>query len=144
MGILSWWRPTPPPVPTWSDEKLGTLTWDEDEGGWVGKKEDLPFSISRIREKSATPAPGLVDYAGRVLGDPNWRVKHLEDAKQRAIDEFGEAYGPEIRALDYRYMSFYSRKTGPAIIANVGEGPQHRSWRIEFDGERCEGLGFDT
>jgi hypothetical protein len=32
----------------------------------------------------------------------------------------------------------------PAIFADVGDGQSGRSWRLEFDRDRCEGLDFDN
>lgn len=127
----------------WTDEVLGTLIWNDDEGGWVGTHAGTAFAISSIRTADrCEPAPELIAYAKRVLGNPAWRTECLEAAKLAAIAECG-AYEPEIRALKYEFIDFYNRETGPAIIADVGEG-LGRWWRIEFDGERCEGLGFDT
>jgi hypothetical protein len=144
MRLLSWLRRSPPPVETLADGLLGTLTWSDDEAGWVGESGGLAFSLARIRTADERPAPELLDYAKRVLGDPSWREIALDEAKRVAIAEYGPHYEPEIQALQYRQIQFYHRKTGPAIIADVGDGPRDRSWRIEFDGERCEGLGFDT
>jgi hypothetical protein len=119
------------------------MAWSDDEEGWVGEHGGLAFSISPIRTvETSRPAPELLAYAKRVLGDPAWRARTLEEAKQAAITKYGTL--PEIRSLQYRHINFYNRKTGPAIIADVGEGACDRSWRIEFDGDRCEGLGFDT
>lgn len=145
MGLFSWLRPLPPPVQSWTDDELGTMTWSDDEESWVGEHGSLAFSISRIRTvETSSPAPELLAYAKRVLGDSTWRAKTLEEAKHAAIANYGAFYEPEIRSLQYRHFNFYNRKTGPAIIADVGEGPRDRCWRIEFDGDRCEGLGFDT
>ena len=136
--------PASPPVPVWKDEELGTITWNDEEGAWVGHSAGVAFAISPIRTADKSkPASELLAYAKRVLGNSEWRAQCLDLAKQTAIAEYGASYEPEIRALKYEFIDFYNRETGPAIIADVGEG-RGRWWRIEFDGERCEGLGFDT
>jgi hypothetical protein len=138
-------RPASPPVPVWLDEELGTLTWNDEEGGWVGEQAGITFAISPIRTADKSkPSPELLAYAKRVLANSAWRTESLEAAKLSAIAEHGASYEPEIRSLAYEFIDFYNREVGPAIIADVGEGPSGRWWRIEFDGERCEGLGFDT
>jgi hypothetical protein len=138
-------EPTAPPVPIWTDQDLGTLAWSDDEAGWVGEHAGIAFAISRIRTADPSrPSPELIAYAKRVLGDTAWRAQCLAAAKQVAIAAYGAPYEAEILSLEYQFIDFYNRETGPAIIADMGEGPRDRWWRIEFDGERCEGLGFDT
>jgi hypothetical protein len=137
--------PASTPVLVWSDEDLGTLSWSDDEGGWVGEHAGVAFSISSIRTPDKSePSRELLAYAKRVLRSPMWRTQCLEVAKLAAIAEYGASSAAEIRGLKYEFIDFYNRETGPAIIADIGKGPSGRWWRIEFDGERCEGLGFDT
>ena len=137
--------PASPPIPVWTDEALGTITWNDEEGGWVGEYAGIAFSISPIRTPDKSkPSLELLAYAKRVLGNPEFRTQCLDLAKQAAIADHGASYESEIRSLKYEFIDFYNRETGPAIIADVGNGSTGRWWRIEFDGERCEGLGFDT
>jgi hypothetical protein len=138
-------RPASTPVPVFSDGDLGNLTWNDDEGGWVGEHAGIAFAISSIRTADRSqPSPELLAYAKRILGNSTWRTQCLEMAKLAAIGEYDASCEAEIRALKYEFIDFYNRETGPAIIADIGKGPSGRWWRIEFDGERCEGLGFDT
>src|SRR5688500_10564556 len=136
--------PASAPVPVSRDDELGTLTWNDEEGAWVGEYAGIAFGISPIRTADKSmPSSELLAYAKRVLGNSEWRSQCLDLAKLAAIAEYGASYEPEIRALKYEFIDFYNRETGPAIIADVGEG-RGRWWRVEVDGERCEVLGFDT
>ena len=65
MGMFSWLQQSSVPVAVWQDEHVGTLTWSDEEDGWIGSHAGLSFCISRIRESSSSPAPALLAYAKR-------------------------------------------------------------------------------
>ena len=143
MGLLDWLTGGGvSPKPEVQDEVLGSLTWSDDEDGWLGNASGLSFSLGY--SKAEVPAESLVAYARELLATPEWLITELEAAKVRQRDEFGANYEPELRELRYELVAIYQHKGNNRVIASLGPGRDHRAWRIEFSGRKCEGIGFDS
>ena len=41
-------------------------------------------------------------------------------------------------------LGFWKSESGMGCFVELIGGEPERSWRVEFDGQRCAGFGFDT
>ena len=143
MGLFDWLTGGGVrPKPEFQDEVLGTLTWSDDEDGWMGTASGFKFSLGY--GSGDMPAESLVAYARELLATPEWLIQGLEAAKVRQHDEFGAQYEAELKELRYELVAIYQHKGNNRVIASLGPGRDHRAWRIEFSGRKCEGIGFDS
>jgi len=131
------------PLPVVDDPQFGHMEWSEDDEAWIGAYRGLRFALAYDRK--ATPTAPLLAYAQEVLNDPEWLQRTLEEGKNRWASKGSPAIKAEIAALRFGLIYFSIHKhRGPYIFAILEGGGIDRSWRIEYHGRRCDGLGFDT
>lgn len=121
---------------------LGILRYDYEQNAWVGRIEERSFGLSS--RKGDQPSPMLVDYAVEALKAPGWLNAETDIARRAAIGEYPKEAAEEISQLSLGFILFYQRKEACRLIADLEGGRDFRSWRIEFRGRACEGIGFDT
>jgi hypothetical protein len=125
------------------DPLLGTLTWSADDESWLGIYGDQSFSLGF--QGSRAPSQELRAYALQVLGAPDWLDRTLSQAKALATTNYTTFYTAETASLRFGTIHFYrDSKRGPCAIAALVGGRDCRSWRIEYSGLTCEGIGFDS
>lgn len=144
---MSWWSwlfgpRGPEPVSRVDDPVFGSLVWSDDDEAWVGEYGGYCIAISY--SGAAEPAPDLLAYAREFLGvDGAAFTRNLAVARKAHAHEFKQ-WASEFAGLQAEMLSFIVSKRGMLCFVNLGEGERDRSWRVEFDGIRCEGFGFDT
>lgn len=129
------------PVASLEHPILGGLLWDPVEKEWRGSYNGFVFSIPRYRQ--TTPDIELLDYAVDLLGRKPHLLDDLECEKQRWIGRYPDT-ADEVLLLQFEEFALYKR--GDACLAFVMLAPEssRNSWRIEFAGHECMGLGFDS
>jgi hypothetical protein len=144
MGIFSrlWRRPSEPPVERVSDARLGELAWSPAEDGWVGVHSGVAIVLSR--SAGSSPTESLRDYAASFLDDQESLQGAFDEARRGAIAEYGPGLAAEIEGLSISLLNFFERKGRHRMIADLAGGHHDRSWRMEFTGRSCDGIGFDT
>ncbi len=131
------------PLPTVDDPQLGRMEWSKDDEAWLGTYRGLRFALAY--ERKAAPTPSLLSYAKEVLNDPRWLERTLEEEKKRWAAKVPPTVKDELAALKLGRIYFsIHRRRGRYIFALVDGGGDGRSWRIEYHGRQCDGLGFDT
>ena len=130
------------PLPVIDDPQLGRMAWSKDDEAWVGTHNGLHFALDYERE--ASPTPRLLGYAKEVLADPKWLMTSLEEEKKEWVPKIPPSAKDELAALKFGLISFSMHKNGGYIFAVDDGGGDNRSWRIEYHGRECDGLGFDT
>jgi hypothetical protein len=131
------------PSPVVDDPQLGRMEWSPDDEAWVGTSGVFRFALAY--ERKATPTLPLLCYAKEVLSDPGWLGGTLEEEKRRWASKIPPSTRSELAALKFGLIYFSIHKDrGPYIFAIVDGGGEDRSWRIEYHGRQCDGLGFDT
>src|SRR5579872_7423659 len=130
------------PEQTCSDDVLGPLQWSADDEAWFGEHQGRRFSLSY--ELTKTPQEELRVFAREFLSDLAWLDSTLDEAKRSAKDEFEKFYAGEIEGLRWGRIHFYRYKGQPRIIADLDGGKDDRTWRIEYSGRECDGIGFDS
>jgi len=130
------------PLPSIDDPQLGHMAWSKDDEAWVGTHGGMQFGLAYERE--AAPTPGLLAYAREVLADPNWLANTLEEEKKSWAPKVPPSVKTELAALRFGLVYFSMHKDHGYIFATVDGGGDNRSWRIEYHGRKCDGLGFDT
>lgn len=140
MGWKDWFRPKDTPQPI-SDPELGVLNWTAEEGGWTGEKNGVRFTVGD--EDDAVPPEDLREWAIQLLSDPSFLDESLASAISEA-PKYLQRFSEEMNELRYEHLYFSENSKGKYIFAVLGPGRADRCWRLEFDGERCLSIGFDT
>ena len=132
---------TPPPLDALSHPVLGVLRWSSPEKGWVGETSGLPFCLSH----HGTPEPTgeLLAYAETMLSPPTPLLEGLRHEKHSWLTKYPRNTA-EVAALNYVQVTFYRHKEKNQVFATLGPDTDGRAWRIEFQENRCMGLGFDS
>lgn len=142
MGFLSdLFKNGEDPLPVFTDPLLGKMEWSKDDEAWLGARRQVKFGLAYDRKSS--PAAELIAYAHQVLCGGAWMENSLAEAKQRARQEYPQAYHEEIQGLTWGTVHFYLHKGTRRIIADLEGGRDDRAWRIEYHDRECEGIGFD-
>ena len=132
----------PEPVGRVDDSAFGPLVWSEDDESWVGEYGGYRIAIGY--SALAVPAPELLAYARDFLGpDGATFTRNLVEARATHAHEF-QRWGSEFAGLRVGTLGFGMSKRGMGCFVDLPGGEPDRSWRVEFDGMRCEGFGFDT
>jgi hypothetical protein len=144
---MSWWSwlfdpGGPEPVVRVDDPTFGPLVWSEDDEAWVGEYGGYEIAIGY--SGAAAPAPELLAYARKFLG-PNGATFARILAEERAAHahEF-KRWAAEFAGLQVGMLGFGMSKRGLGCFVNLLGGEPERWWRVEFDGMKCMGFGFDT
>ena len=125
------------------DPKLGLLVWNEDEDSWIGHLEDYLILIS-VEKNHNVPSAELLNYVYQILENTEILKFALESEKLKYLSRYPKD-SIEVDTLKYESLCFYRYKSKEnRIIASLKSSSKYRAWRIEFSGETCEGLGFDT
>jgi hypothetical protein len=140
MGWKDWFRPKERPQPI-TDADLGVLNWSAEDGGWTGTMGGLRFTLGD--EDDAIPSEDLREWASQVLSDTAFLQESLASAVSEAPDHL-QQFSEEMDALRYEHLYFSENSNGRYIFATLGPGRDYRCWRLEFDGQRCLGIGFDS
>lgn len=137
-----------PPIDPYVHPVLGELSWsDPEDEGWFGTYGGYRFHLEYSGH--VTPEEEVVRYAIEVLSDPSWLESTVAAAKEWKIRELqrqlrSDFYTEEIRELTVETLHFsYGRGVGYIFVTFTG-GRDYRCWRLEYEGERCLGLGFDS
>ncbi len=144
MGWWSWlFEPGgPEPVARVDDPTFGPLVWCEDDEAWIGEYGGYQIAIGY--SKSAEPAPELLTYAREFLG-PNGATFTRILAEERAAHAHKfQRWAAEFRGLEVGTLGFGISNRGMGCFVDLIGGEPERSWRVEFDGMKCMGFGFDT
>jgi hypothetical protein len=124
------------------DPVLGPLQWSEDDEAWVGKYGGYRIAIRYTG--AAAAAPELLAYARKFLGqDGATFTQTLAEARAAHADEF-ERWASEFAGLQVETLRFAMSNRGMGCFVDLAGGEPERSWRVEFDGMKCLGFGFDT
>lgn len=121
---------------------LGEMRWSADSGSWLGHYGGFRFSLAY--EGMESPSEAIIAYALDVMRDAAWLASTLADAKEQALRTFEPFYAEEIRSLSLGEIHFSTFRGTPRILADLEPGRDFRCWRVEYEGRRCEGIGFDT
>jgi hypothetical protein len=130
------------PLPVVEDPQLGRLEWSKADEAWIGSCNGFRFALSY--ERKAAPTPQLSAYAQAVLGDPGWLTGTFEKEKRNWVAKAPPGLKDEVAGLKFGLVHFSMHQDRGYIIANIEGGGGDRSWRIEYHGRECDGLGFDT
>jgi hypothetical protein len=130
------------PVIEFTDSVLGHLVWDEEVEGWRGTFNGFAFIVSYSYD-SSTPPQAVLTYARNTLANESLLHDALVAAKAQAIKDYDATYHEEIARLGYEWIAFHEGKRGGYIFAGLEPVKDYRSWRIEFEGVTCLGIGFD-
>lgn len=144
MGWWSWlFGPRgPEPVIRVDDPVFGPLVWSEDDEAWVGGFGGYPIAIGY--SAAAEPAPDLLAYAREFMGaDGATFTRNLAEAREAQAGEF-DRWASEFTGLQVETLRFGVSNRGLGCFVDLIGGERDRSWRVEFDGMRCLGFGFDT
>jgi len=144
MGWWSWLFDArgPEPVGRVDDPVFGPLAWSEDDEAWVGTYGG--YRIALGYSGSAEPAADLLAYARAFLGpDGATFTRTLAEAQAAHAPAFGR-WAAEFAGLRVGTLGFGMSKRGMGCFVDLTGGEPDRSWRVEFDGMRCLGFGFDT
>jgi hypothetical protein len=140
MGWRDWFTAKVQPEPI-SDPDLGLLHWRPEDGGWTGVRNGLSFTIGD--EADSHPSESLRIWALKVLSDTAFLDRSLSEAIDQAPTHY-RRFDREMRGLRYSHLYFSESAKGKSIFAALAPESEHRCWRLEFDGEKCLGIGFDT
>ena len=144
MGWWSWlFGPRgPEPVGRVDDLVFGPLVWFNDEESWVGEYSGCRIAIGY--SGSAAPAPELLAYTRDFLG-PNGATftRNLAEAQMAHAHKF-QRWASEFAGLRVGTLGFGISSRGMGCFVDLIGGEPERSWRVEFEGMRCAGFGFDT
>jgi hypothetical protein len=131
----------PRPIASFEDEILGALAWSDNKQGWVGICQAATVVIHDTTRPA--PSPRLLQYARRMLGDASKLDRALADAKVYAQSRYDAVDFEEIENLRYTEISLFEHQGTLRIFASLEPSADQRIWRIEFEGDRCQGLGDD-
>ncbi len=144
MGLFDFFRKRKgeDPVERYEDDVLGPMVWSEDDEAWTGEYGGVKYLIAYGQQ--ARPTDELLEYAREVLSDLSTFLGSVQLAKQSAAAKSPWLAG-EIAGLQVEILYFYTHKGAKRILADLAGGDErYRSWRAEFKGTDCEGIGFDT
>jgi hypothetical protein len=128
------------PVSLYVDGLLGEMVWSATADGWVGIANSIRYVISY--QGDSTPDQLVLEYAKQMLL-PNKLMDAIEQAKPTAIQE-NQRLSEEIHGLRLGTVHIGTDGKRGGIFAELEGGRHDRSWRVEFNEEHCEGIGFDT
>jgi hypothetical protein len=122
------------------DEVLGTMPWDEDEGGWVAKPSGVPFRI--VLAGTQAPDANLRERARTISADPTTVLDPVAALLRTFADRVPEV-ASEVRALqiDAVYLLWPARPNDGMIYFS-GPDP-YRVWRCDYIAGVPQDLGFD-
>jgi hypothetical protein len=141
MGLLSFLKPNQGPVDAIEHPVLGPLRWSIDAKEWQGSYNGFTFGIAY--EKDCQPAPELLAYAVELLTARTLLLDTLAAEKERWLSKYPRN-AEEIRPLEFDSITLYRHKGVCRSIACLVPELERNSWRIEYQGTVCEGLGFDS
>ena len=130
------------PVPECELAALGQVHWSEDDEAWRGCFNGISYLLSY--EGRVTPAEDLIAYAFRMLDDKEAFLAAIHAAKLAGLAEYPLFYSDEISGLSLGLVYFFRNKQQFRILADLDGGLDCRAWRVEFLGDHCEGIGFDS
>ncbi len=144
MGLFSFlFKDDIEPQKIIDDPIFGELIWAEDDEAWSGKYNGFEILLS-LEKGKAIPSPELKQYALDILNTPNFLINSLNVAKGEFLEEYSNAE-EELKSLKYTVIDFYRYKNKTnRIIASLDSSDDYRTWRIEYCGFECEGIGYDT
>jgi hypothetical protein len=132
----------PEPVSRVNDPVFGPLVWSEDDEVWAGEYGGYRVAIGYYM--SAQPPQELLVYAHEFLGpDGKTFTRNLAEARAAHAQEF-QRWASEFALLRVEMLGFGMSKDGMGCFVDLIGGERDRSWRVEFDGMKCLGFGFDT
>jgi hypothetical protein len=147
MGILSnEIDRRPSPVERYQDNRLGVMTFDEDDETWVGRFNGYEYRISY--QDYAIPQRDLLAYCIEIFNRNAWLEVTLDEHKRQFIRNTDGLYQAEIEQLEYLSFMFYRGGDQLRILAQLtGKGladtDTERMWRIMFCGDKCQSMTFD-
>jgi hypothetical protein len=144
MGWWSWlFGPRgPEPVARMDDPTFGLLVWSGDDEAWVGEYGGYRIAIGY--SGSAAPAAELLVYARDFLGPNGATFARILAEEQAAHAHEFKRWASEFAGLRPGTLGFGMSNRGIGCFVDLVGGEPERSWRVEFDGMRCLGFGFDT
>jgi hypothetical protein len=128
------------PLERYNDDGLGLMVWSEDDEAWGGEYGGIKYLIGY--DSQATPRSDLLAYARSILDDVPQLKNKIEQAKEIAIAE-NAGLAKEITLLRIESVFFYHHKERRRILASLAGGLKNRLWRVEFEEDKFEGIGFD-
>lgn len=144
MGWWSWlFGPRgPKPIGRVDDPVFGPLVWSEDDESWIGEYGGYRLAVGY--SGAAEPAPELLAYAREFLGPGGATfARNLADARAGHASEF-KRWQSEFAKLRIGTLGFGMSSRGMSCFVDLIGGEPDRSWRVEFEGMKCLGFGFDT
>ena len=124
------------------DDPAFGLQWSPDDEAWIGESDGYRIAIGYSGTPS--PSPELLGHVREFLG-PNAKRFTQNLANARAVESVKyEPWAAEFAGLRVGMLHFRKTKTGYACLVDMVGGEPDRSWRVEFEGTRCLGFGFDT
>jgi hypothetical protein len=132
----------PKPIDRIDDPKLGPLRWSEDDDSWVGEYGGYRIAVGY--SGSAVPTPDLLAYSRNFLGQKGTTfTQNMAEARAAHAHEF-RRWASEFAGLQVGTLGFGMSNRGMGCFVDLAGGEPERSWRVEFDGMKCLGFGFDT
>ena len=141
MDLFKLFRLSEVPAPTVDHHLLGHLPWSEEDRAWVGLYNGFKFGIGY--ERLAQPSRELLNYALELMADRTHLLDSLAAEKQRLIADF-PLNAEEIQPLNFDVVFLYRHKGVCRTFATLVPESERNSWRIEYQGTQCKGLGFDS
>jgi hypothetical protein len=130
-----------PPLRSIMHSALGKLSWSQEEKGWIGEINELAFCLSH--EGGPEPTAELLAYAESLLSPPRPLFEGLNSAKRAWLAKYPNN-ASEIEPLKYDQVAFYRHKGKNRVFAMLGPEAESRAWWIEFQEDKCTGVGFDS
>ena len=141
MNLLKLFNPREEPAATYEHAVLGPMRWVPSEHEWEGSYNGYKFTIPR--EKGFTPSDELSGYAVALLGNSTSLAETLEVEKRRWVTKYPSSF-QEVQPLCIESFALYRHKNVCRALVLLQPESLRNSWRIEFNGLLCEGLGFDS
>ena len=130
----------PQPTQVVCHAALGELRWSVEEKGWLGSIHGVSFCIAD--EGAAMPSVELLAYAEGMLCPPTAIFDALQKEKSAWQAKYPNS-AAEVSQLVYDQVALYRHKNRCWAMGLLGPEQDMRAWRVEFQGYKCEGLGFD-
>jgi len=149
MSIIEYFFPKKPKDgATYIDNKLGTLIWDSNSRDWVGTYEGSMFSISYEKNR-LQPSKQIIEYAYEIILNQGFLKECLKLEVEEFIENVPEIKNipeqmDELNSLYIESIHINDHEKGRWTFICLGPELPERVWRMELQGTKRGGLGFDS
>ena len=138
---------TPPawsgPRPTFHDDKLGAINWDDDEDGWVVPARRSAAAFRILVAGRERPDERLMAHARELAANPLPLLEQVP-AFLAASARDAPVAAHEIRGLRVESVGLpWPDAPDDGMVAFEGPNTDERLWRCDYADRRLRWLGFD-